>query len=86
LFGYRTLSKGYDYGILDIGLQASSPGSRVYAVLKGIVDSGLEVPHDPSVFPSDERIRGEHIAEYMERSNLPELFDTVKEKISSDFN
>ncbi|OPY15961.1 MAG: 50S ribosomal protein L18P [Methanomethylovorans sp. PtaU1.Bin073] len=86
LFGYRTLSKGYDYGILDIGLQASSPGSRIYATLKGIVDSGLEIPHDPSVFPSDERIRGEHIAEYMEGSNLPQLFDAVKEKISSAFN
>lgn len=86
LFGHKTQSKGYEYGILDIGLQASSKGSRIYAALKGIVDSGLEIPHDPSVFPSDERVRGEHIAEYMERSDLPELFDSVKEKISSAFN
>ncbi|MEZ5336445.1 MAG: 50S ribosomal protein L18 [Methanolobus sp.] len=86
LFGYRALSKGYDYGVLDIGLQASSSGSRVYATLKGIVDAGFEIPHDSSVLPSDERVRGEHIAEYMEDSNLPDLFDAVKEKISAEFN
>ncbi|WP_292466222.1 50S ribosomal protein L18 [Methanolobus sp.] len=86
LFGYRALSKGYDYGVLDIGLQASSSGSRVYATLKGIVDAGFEIPHDSSVLPSDERVRGEHVAGYMEGSNLPELFDAVKEKISAEFN
>ncbi|WP_094228583.1 50S ribosomal protein L18 [Methanolobus psychrotolerans] len=86
LFGYRALKKGYDYGVLDMGLQASSPGSRVYATLRGIVDAGFEIPHDSSVLPSDERIRGEHVAEYMEGSNLPELFDAVKDKISAEFN
>ena len=86
LFGYRAQANGHEYGILDLGLQAASHGSRVYATLKGIVDAGFEIPHDPSVLPSDERIRGEHIAEYMEGSNLPELFDAVKEKISADFN
>jgi large subunit ribosomal protein L18 len=54
--------------------------------LKGIVDAGFEIPHDSSVLPSDERVRGEHVAEYMEDSNLPELFDAVKEKISAEFN
>ncbi|MCQ6962054.1 50S ribosomal protein L18 [Methanolobus chelungpuianus] len=86
LFGYRAQANGYEYGILDLGLQVASPGSRVYATLKGIVDAGFEIPHDPSILPSDERIRGEHVAEYMEGSNLPELFDAVKEKISADFN
>jgi large subunit ribosomal protein L18 len=86
LFGYRALSNGHEYGVLDIGLQASSPGSRIYATLKGIVDAGFEIPHNSSVFPSDERVRGEHVAEYVEGSNLPELFDAVKEKISADFN
>ncbi len=86
LFGYRALNKGYEYGVLDLGLQASTSGSRVYATLKGIVDAGFEIPHNSSVLPSDERIRGEHIAEYMEGSNLPEIFDAVREKISAEFN
>ncbi len=86
LFGYKAQAKGFEYGILDLGLQVASPGSRVYATLKGIVDAGFEIPHDPSILPSDERIRGEHVAEYVEGSNLPELFDAVKDKISADFN
>ena len=44
LFGLKSLKKGYEGGILDIGLQASSAGSRVYAALKGIIDSGLTSP------------------------------------------
>lgn len=85
LFGLKSLAKGYENGVLDIGLQASSPGSRVYAALKGIVDAGMDIPHDPSIFPSDERIRGEHVAEYIEGSDLPEQFEAVKEKIYSEF-
>ncbi|MGM0770643.1 MAG: 50S ribosomal protein L18 [Halobacteriota archaeon] len=86
LFGYKALEEGYESGVLDMGLQASSPGCRVYAALKGVVDAGLDVPHNPSVFPSDERIRGEHVAEYMEGSNLPEMFEAVKEKILAEFS
>jgi len=86
LFGLRTLDEGYEGGVLDIGLAASSAGSRVYAVLKGVVDAGMDVPHDPSVFPSDERIRGEHVADYVEGSNLPQQFEAVKEKILSEFS
>ncbi|MCG7851003.1 MAG: 50S ribosomal protein L18 [Methanosarcinaceae archaeon] len=86
LFGLRALDEEYESGVLDIGLAASSAGSRVYAVLKGIIDAGMDVPHNPSVFPSDERIRGEHVAAYVEGSNLPEQFEAVKEKILSEFS
>lgn len=86
LFGLRALDEEYESGVLDIGLAASSAGSRVYAVLKGIIDAGMDVPHNPSVFPSDERIRGKHVAEYVEGSNLPEQFEAVKEKILSEFS
>ena len=85
LFGYKAMKEGYESGVLDIGLQAPSPGCRVYAALKGVVDSGMYIPHNPSVFPSDERIRGEHVAEYMEGSDLPDIFDSVKEKILAEF-
>ncbi len=86
LFGYRSLDKGYESGVLDMGLQAPSPGCRVYAALKGVVDSGFDAPHNPSIFPSDERIRGEHVAEYLEGSDLPTNFEAVKEKILSEFS
>lgn len=64
LFGLRALKEGHKEGVLDTGLQTSSKGSKVYAALKGMVDAGMDIPHDPSIFPDDGRIRGEHIANY----------------------
>ncbi|MDP3027360.1 MAG: 50S ribosomal protein L18 [Nanoarchaeota archaeon] len=45
--------------ILDTGLIPSTKGSRIYAVVKGVLDSGIEINCDEKVFPSEERIKGE---------------------------
>lgn len=37
--------------ILDVGLRATSNGSKIFAVLKGACDGGLYVPHSPNKFP-----------------------------------
>jgi len=52
---------GHNQAVLDIGLAASTSGNRVFAALKGMVDAGLKVPHSEHIFPSEERINGEHI-------------------------
>ena len=59
------MSSGHDSAILDIGLSASSKGSRVFAALRGMVDAGLEIPHGEDVLPDDDRINGMHIDESM---------------------
>lgn len=64
LFGKKALAEGFDETILDIGLQASIKGTKIYAVLKGALDTGLYIPHNESILPDESRIRGEHIAEY----------------------
>ncbi|MBO4301856.1 50S ribosomal protein L18 [Methanosarcinaceae archaeon] len=84
LFGLRTLKAGYDSGILDIGLHASTPGSRVYAALKGMIDAGMDIPHDPSIFPSDDRISGQVAADY-NGSDLPAQFEAAKENIRAEY-
>ena len=65
LAGYALAKKailsGNSSAVLDIGLAASSSGSRVFAALKGMVDAGLKVPHGESVLPNEERVNGEHI-------------------------
>jgi len=55
------MAAGHDEAILDIGLAASTPGNRVFAAMKGMVDAGLEIPHNEDVLPSDDRISGAHI-------------------------
>jgi len=62
----RALAEGIEYAILDIGLRSPIKGSKIFAALKGAVDAGLEVPHGDFIFPEDERIRGEHVANYAE--------------------
>jgi large subunit ribosomal protein L18 len=67
LIGLEAKKKGIDEAILDIGLQRSTKGSAIYALVKGAIDAGLKIPVDEKMFPSEERIRGEHIARYAQQ-------------------
>jgi len=64
--------------LLDVGLHCTSTGARVFGVMKGAADGGLEVPHNTKRFPgynSSEKkfdpavlrkyIFGGHIASHM---------------------
>ncbi|MEK9739192.1 MAG: 50S ribosomal protein L18, partial [Euryarchaeota archaeon] len=55
------IAAGHKEAVLDIGLAASTPGNRVFAALKGMVDAGMEIPYGESVLPDDDRIIGSHI-------------------------
>lgn len=79
LFGARCRKAGYESAVLDIGLRRASPGSRVFAALKGAVAAGLSVPHSAGVLPDDSRVRGEHIAAFAPQrvGELPKTVDQV---------
>jgi len=64
--------------VLDIGLARTTTGSKVFAVMKGVADGGINVPHSETRFfgyDSDEkkydaeahrdRILGKHVSDYM---------------------
>jgi len=73
LIGKLAQDKKIKSPILDIGMNRSIHKSRLFALLKGAVDSGLDVPHDPKALPSPEDL---------ERSDsLKSLIKTVKEKL-----
>jgi len=67
MLGKTAVEKGYEKAILDIGYLRSVRGSRLYAVVRGAIDAGLEIPVAEEMLPSDERILGKHIAEYYEK-------------------
>ena len=50
--------------IFDIGFNKSVKGTRIYAVLVGALDAGLNVPHNKEILPDKERIMGKHILDY----------------------
>lgn len=64
LLGKRASEKGINYAIVDIGLNSSTKGSKIYAVVKGAIDAGLDVPASPDMFPSKERLEGKDIMNY----------------------
>ena len=76
LAGFRSIQKGASEAVFDIGLRKASKGGRIFSALKGIVDSGVNLPHGEKHFPDESRIRGEHIADYAKKivSN-PELYN-----------
>jgi len=69
--------------VLDVGLVRTTTGAKVFAVMKGAADGGIDVPHSENRFfgydseskeynaaAHRDRIFGKHVAEYMK--NLQE--------------
>lgn len=75
--------------ILDVGLRPTTTGNRIFSVLKGAIDGGLNVPHSTKRFPGytkvedkvtenhafhRERIFGGHIDKFMAKlKNTPKF-------------
>jgi len=76
LAGLKAKKLGITYAVPDIGLHRAVRGARVFAAIKGLRDAGVEVPASEEVLPTEDRIRGEHIAKYAELllSKDPEKF------------
>lgn len=64
LIGRKALSKKIKDVVPDIGFHTPVKGSKIYSVLKGVVDAKVNLPCDPSIFPSQERLTGEHVKKY----------------------
>lgn len=66
--------------LLDVGLRKTSTGAKIFAALKGAVDGGLSIPHNPKRFVGfnketqkldaevlRKRIFGGHVADWMNK-------------------
>jgi large subunit ribosomal protein L18 len=77
--GNKAVGAGIEEVILDTGLRRPIHKGKIYAFLKGVIDSGLEVPHGKGdIFPNEERISGQHL-----KNDAKELFIKVKQSIST---
>ena len=82
LISARAKGKNVKGCILDVGLKTLTKGSRIFAVLKGAVDGGLEIPHSSQKFPSNDRVAGKHISEY-KKVDISKDFESVKGKVAT---
>jgi large subunit ribosomal protein L18 len=65
LAGSRAKEKGVEEGVLDIGLNQPTVGSTLFASLKGVLDAGVNCPHDAQMLPKEDRIYGVHLNKEM---------------------
>jgi len=63
LCGLKAKAKGVEDSILDIGLIAPTKGAKIFAVLSGVLNAGVAVPHAEEKIVKN-RIEGKHIAAY----------------------
>ena len=64
LAGLKALRKGIKEAILDIGLHRPTRGAKLFAATLGSIHAGLKIPIGKEVLPSEDRIKGVHIANY----------------------
>jgi len=90
LAGRRAKAGGVSEAVLDIGVHAKNAGSRIFAAAKGALRAGLTIPHDESVMPSPDRVKGRHVVEYSKHlSSDPEAYKRffskyLKEKLKPE--
>lgn len=63
LCGLKAKTVGITDAILDIGMVIPTKGAKVFAILQGVLDAGINVPHNEEKM-IEERTKGEHIAKY----------------------
>lgn len=82
LCGTRSVKAGTKEAVFDMGFIKPIKGSKVYAVLKGLVDASMDIPHDQVVLPGDDRIKGEHIANHagLLKKEKNKVFSKYKER------
>ncbi len=60
--------------VVDTGLIPSTKGSRIYAAIKGVSDSGIKINYDKEMAPSKERIEAENT------KMINDILNKIKEK------
>ena len=55
--GFKSILKGINEAILDIGRQRATKGNSLFAALKGAVDAGMKIPYGEEILPDLSRIK-----------------------------
>ena len=76
LLGKKGLSHGCKDAIVDTGFRSPAKKGKIYAFVKGVLDAGITIPHDPDIFPEQDRLQGKHL-----KSTISAQFTSVEQKI-----
>ncbi|MFH1503074.1 MAG: 50S ribosomal protein L18 [Candidatus Diapherotrites archaeon] len=74
LIGKKISAKKLENPILDSGMNRVLHKNKIYAFLKGLIDSEVKISCKKELFPEESRIKGEHL-----KSKIP--FQEIKSKM-----
>ncbi|MDP2628560.1 MAG: 50S ribosomal protein L18 [Nanoarchaeota archaeon] len=74
LIGKKIINEKKENPIVDFGMIRNLHRTKIYAFIKGLVDSGIKIKHDEKIFPKEERIKGAHLKNKIN-------FEEIKTKI-----
>jgi large subunit ribosomal protein L18 len=76
LIGKKIIKEKLETPILDVGMMRVIRKNKIFAFLKGLIDSGIEMPFNEEYFPEEERIQGKELKE-----DFSKKFNEIKLKI-----
>ncbi len=79
LMGKKIKKSKKENPIVDFGMIRVIWKTKIFAVVKGLIDSGVEIKHDKKTFPDEDRITGKHL-----KKDFSKKFSEVKSKIENE--
>lgn len=74
LMGKSIIKQKLENPIVDTGMNRTIHKNKIYAFIKGLIDSGMKIECKKEFFPEENRIKGEHL-----KNKIP--FTEIKSKI-----
>lgn len=75
LIGKEIQNKKLETPIVDFGMIKTLHKTKIYAFLKGVIESGIDIKCDEECFPEENRISGEHMKN---KVNVKEIMEKIK--------
>ncbi len=83
LAGLKAKKEKLGDSVIDFGLSSVVKGSALFACVKGLKDSGLNLKVNEKMFPSDDRVSGKTVVENiqkLDKQKLDKMYGAYKKK------
>ncbi len=78
LVGTKIISEKLETPVVDLGMIRTIYKTKVFAFIKGLIDSGVKIPCKEEAFPEEDRIVGKSL-----KNDFSKTFEEIKSKIGN---
>ena len=79
LMGKKIQKQKLEQPIIDFGMLRMQHKNKLFAFIKGVIDSGIEISCKEEAFPEEERIKGKKL-----KKDFSKHFEKIKAKIETE--